>query len=198
MKKLKESTKIIIGMIIGLILSTASYVVAENLIDSKDVVYEDNSNLAAHNVQSAIDGTCTKIDKRLSDIEDKLYTVKSFNVSKRITPNSTATSTPLSYTDIYVTLPANSYCSITGKASYGSHIPYRVSLNSSSTNVIETLSYSDYDLSMEGASETSTTYSIYTENSITVYLWVKYTYNASPVTITEVVGINGFCATKYK
>ena len=76
MKKLKESTKIIIGMVIGLILSTVSYVVAENLINSKDVVYEDNSNLVADNVQEAIDGTCTKIDTRLSDIEDKLYTVK--------------------------------------------------------------------------------------------------------------------------
>ena len=183
-------------MVIGLILSTASYVVAENLIDSKDVIYEDNSNLVANNVQDAIDGTCSKIDTRLSDIEDKLYTVKNLAISRGYEP----TTNELAYTGVSITLPAKSYCSITGGAGYYSHIPLRVSLNSNSTSSNSTLSYSDYSSPQvtDGASINSTTYSVYTENAMTIYLWVKYSYNVNPASKLESLYITGFCATKYK
>ena len=72
MKKLKESTKIILGMVIGLVLSTASYVLAQTIIDSKSVFYKDNSGLAVNNVQDAIDKTCTKFDNNLTNLKKEL------------------------------------------------------------------------------------------------------------------------------
>ena len=81
MKKLKESTKIILGMVIGLILSTASYVLADSIIDSKNVFYKDNSGLAVNNVQDAIDGTCTKFEEKVDTFLDKVYPVGSVYIS---------------------------------------------------------------------------------------------------------------------
>ena len=81
MKKLKESTKIILGMVIGLILSTASYVLADSIIDSKNVFYKDNSGLAVNNVQDAIDGTCTKFSKQIDAFLDKVYPIGSVYIS---------------------------------------------------------------------------------------------------------------------
>ena len=85
MKKLKENTKIILGMVIGLILSTASYVLADSIIDSKNVYYKDNSGLAVNNVQDAIDGTCTKFDNNLANLKkeiiNEMYPVGSIYIS---------------------------------------------------------------------------------------------------------------------
>ncbi len=81
MKKLKESTKIMLGMVIGLILSTVSYVLANSIIDSKNVFYKDNSGLAVNNVQDAIDGTCTKFEEKVDNFLDKIYPVGSIYIS---------------------------------------------------------------------------------------------------------------------
>ena len=81
MKKLKESTKIMLGMVIGLILSTVSYVLANSIIDSKNVFYKDNSGLAVNNVQDAIDGTCTKFEEKVDTFLDKVYPVGSIYIS---------------------------------------------------------------------------------------------------------------------
>lgn len=66
---------VIIGLsIIGSYIST-SYALTENgyAIHSENVEYKDNSNLGVTQVQAAIDGTCTKIDNRLSDIENNNF-----------------------------------------------------------------------------------------------------------------------------
>ena len=189
---MKTNIKIIIGVSIGILISVAScYVLAETLINSKDVVYEDNSGLAAENVQDAIDGTCSKIDTRLANIEDKLYTVKNLYVTDEIVPP-----TDISYTGLYVVIPANSYCSLSGFAEWYSHQPYRVSLNSNTTSSSSTYSFTEYSGVHSSSTSTSTTYSFYTGRSMNIYLWVKYVSSSS--SHTERVGIQGFCATKYK
>ena len=62
-------------------MGTISYVVAESLIDSKNVYYKDNSGLLADNVQDAIDGTCTKFESKVDTFLDKIYPVGSIYIS---------------------------------------------------------------------------------------------------------------------
>ncbi len=197
MKKLKESTKIILGMAVGLVLSTASYVLAQTLINSKDVVYEDNSNLMADNVQDAIDGTCSKIDTRLSDIEDKLYTVKKINGSKVFTSSNTT----LSYTGLSIELPAKSYCSITLNSSYTYGYATTLMLTDSATagfsSRVASNTLGKPDDSNVGPEvlnwSISVSYSTYTEKATTIYAWAKYTDVGN-----NTLYYDGFCATKYK
>ncbi len=80
--KLKERIYVIVGMVMGMILSaTISYTVASTLINSKDVVYQDNSGLGATNVQAAIDGTCTKFNTQLTTLQTTIEN----NVDTKIT-----------------------------------------------------------------------------------------------------------------
>ena len=84
MKKIK--LYIVISVVIGIILSvTLSFCLAETLIESKNVTYVDNSNLKANNVQTAIDGTCTRFSNELANLEktllDKFYPVGSIYIS---------------------------------------------------------------------------------------------------------------------
>ena len=79
MKKFREN---ILFMVIGILISiTFSYVLAENLINSKDVYYEDKSGLLADNVQDAIDGTCTKFESKVDNFLDKIYPIGSIYIS---------------------------------------------------------------------------------------------------------------------
>ena len=65
--KNKLDKKVYIIFLIAIIISiTSSYVLAQTLINSKDVYYEDNSSLAVNNVQAAIDGTCTKFSNGIN------------------------------------------------------------------------------------------------------------------------------------
>ena len=78
--------KILIAFILGAIISVASsYVIAETLINSKDVSYVDNAKLGATNVQAAIDGTCTKFSNDLATLQttiiNKIYPVGSIYIS---------------------------------------------------------------------------------------------------------------------
>ena len=181
---MKTNTKIILGIIIAVLLSTVScYVLAENLINSKDVIYEDNSNLMADNVQEAIDGTCAKIDTRLLDIEDKLYTVKNFSASKTITTSTTNT-----YTGLSITFPANSYCTVTVLAVFSNGQAKAISLTSSITS-----DGSSTIAKSEGGGFLSFTYSEYFNVSRTYYIYATY-QNVSQNNIRY----TGFCATKYK
>ena len=66
---------LIIGIIIGSIFAGyASYAATTYAISSSNVEYKDNSSLGVTNVQAAIDGTCSKIDTRLSSIEKSKLT----------------------------------------------------------------------------------------------------------------------------
>ena len=186
---MKTNSKIILGIVVAVLLSTIScYVLAETLINSKDVVYEDNSNLVADNVQDAIDGTCTKIDTRLSDIEDKLYIFNQINIRQEFT-----SATTLSYTGISIKLPSNSYCTVTGQISLSGGYPSEVRFCYSSTEAYKNSSYSNYTTDST-AWYTSTTYSLFTGNSEPVlYLWAKYNNVSKNGAV-----IYGYCATKYK
>ncbi len=84
--KIKERIYVIVGIVMGMILSTTiSYLLAETLINSKDVTYEDNAGLGATNVQAAIDGTCTKFSNQLTNLQttilNKVYPVGSIFIS---------------------------------------------------------------------------------------------------------------------
>ena len=74
--------KIITAFILGAIISiTSSYAIAQTLIKSADVSYVDNAKLGATNVQSAIDGTCTKFSTELQSFLLKVYPVGSIYIS---------------------------------------------------------------------------------------------------------------------
>ena len=188
MKNLKKNKKFIIVLILAVLISvTSSYVLAETLINSKDVVYEDNSNLMADNVQDAIDGTCTKIDTRLSGIEDNLYIVKQISGYKGITSTK-----EWSYTGLSVTLPANACCSINYYAGWGYNHSTGILVSSSSTIGIQSaLGYTTNQGSEVG--HLAVDISECTTEETTRYIWAKYS-DASP----NGIGYGGFCAIKYK
>ena len=191
MQKLKKNRKIIIGVLIGIIMSsTISYVIASTLINSKDVIYEDNSNLMADNVQEAIDGTCSKIDTRLSDIEDKLYIISNlYNVSRTYTSTQT-----LSYTGASIVIPANSYCSFTVKAVFSNSPPTDLLLCYSPSECGK-----DNDFIEGNFGETKLhnliylTYNEYSEKGTVLYIWASHT-----VVANNRLEVHGYCATKYK
>ena len=87
--KNKIDKKVLFSIIIGIILSLLTNVVAETLINSKDVSYVDNAKLGAANVQAAIDGTCTKFSNELSSFLNKIYPVGSIYISTANTNPST-------------------------------------------------------------------------------------------------------------
>ena len=66
-KSLKVS--IIIAVITCIISISGSYAATNYAISANKIGYSDNSNLGVDNVQAAIDGTCSKVDTRLSNIE---------------------------------------------------------------------------------------------------------------------------------
>ncbi len=80
-EKISFDKKVLFSIIIGIILSMMTNVIAETLIKSADVSYVDNSNLKATNVQAAIDGTCTKFSNDLATILDKMYPIGSIYIS---------------------------------------------------------------------------------------------------------------------
>ena len=85
MKNKLDKKSIIIILIAVIISITSSYVIADTLVNSKDVYYEDNSGLAVNNVQAAIDGTCTKFSDQLTtlkqEILNEVYPVGSIYIS---------------------------------------------------------------------------------------------------------------------
>ena len=82
MKNIKIYIIILVSVLFGVLISiTSSYALAESLVNSKDVYYEDNSNLLADNVQDAIDGTCTKFESKINNFLDKIYPVGSVYIS---------------------------------------------------------------------------------------------------------------------
>ena len=181
---MKTNIKIIVALIIGVILSTFfSCCFAETLINSKDVVYEDNSNLAAENVQDAIDGTCSKVDTRLSDIEDKLYNVKEIKGSKEIT-----TTTDITYTGLSITFPAKSYCTVSIIAMQRFARAVRLVLTAE-----HTLGSSVAESNNTTGNHISIGYSAYFENESTYYIYAQYAAVSS-----NPIYYSGFCATKYK
>ena len=139
-------------------------------------------------MQEAIDGTCSKIDTRLSDIEDKLYTVEEFH--KDLIINST---TDYSYSGLSVTFPEKSYCTITFYAYWNNSAPLGLKVVNSSTN-IRSNNIAEVQEDAFYASILSKTYSSYFETSQTYYVWTKYRLSDT----RNAVGYYGYCATKYK
>ena len=68
---MKKSLKVsILTAVITCIISiSGSYAATNYAISATKIGYSDNSNLGADNVQAAIDGTCSKVDTRLGNIE---------------------------------------------------------------------------------------------------------------------------------
>ncbi len=185
-KKRKLCLIIVASILIGIIASVGiSYALAETLINSKDVVYQDNSNLAADNVQSAIDGTCSKIDTRLSDIEDKLYTVSSSSDGVYFT-----TSTTYSDTGISITLPANSYCSLTVSAFDATSIPRKLGL----VGVGNTASTVQSTNTHQTGGTVSVSYNAYIKQQTTFRIFAMYDKSVTG----NFIKYDYFCATKYK
>ena len=93
MKKVKENTKLILAMFLGLILSTFSYCLADTITNSKNVYYEDNASLGVNNVQDAIDNTCVKFSEEVTnlkadikkDILNETYPIGSIYISTKMT-----------------------------------------------------------------------------------------------------------------
>ena len=194
MQKLRQNKKtiitVIIAVVIAVLISVSScYVLAETLINSKDVVYQDNSNLMADNVQEAIDGTCSKIDTRLSDIEDNLYTIKNISGQKNFISSSSFT-----YTDVSVELPANSYCSITYWLFWGHNYPIGLFVSSSPTIGGSRSLAMAQDAVDYATQRLSVSINEYTGSQpVTRYIWAKYNDSTE-----NTAGYWGFCATKYK
>ena len=185
---MKTNIKIIIGVVVAILVSVSScYVLAESLLNSKDVVYEDNSNLMADNVQDAIDGTCSKIDTRLAGIEDNLYTVKQMKGYKSIT-----STTDWSYSGLSVTLPANACCGIYYYAGFGYNPPVGILVSKSST-VGPNGALSSSTNNNIAAGHVAVDISECTTAETTRYIWSKY-----DVSSQNGVGYEGFCAIKYK
>ena len=58
---------------IGCIISiSGSYAATSYAISANKISYSDNSNLGVDNVQAAVDGTCNRINTKLSVIDNKL------------------------------------------------------------------------------------------------------------------------------
>ena len=186
---MKTNAKIILGIIVAVLLSTVScYALAQNLINSKDVVYEDNSNLVADNVQDAIDGTCSKIDTRLSTIEDKLYTVKDMTMDKNFT-----SSRELSYTGITIDFPANSMCSISVIANWAFACPKVVALSTSASDLRASTTQAIDEGDQHNFGKVELTVNRRFTKATTYYVWAQYDMAAS----NDII-VNGWCATKYK
>ncbi len=186
---MKTNIKIIIGVVVAILVSVSScYVLAESLINSKDVVYEDNSNLMADNVQDAIDGTCSKIDTRLAGIEDKLYTVKDMSYNS---PGFTSSTAPI-YTGTSITFPAKSYCGVVVTSVHSTGSPKDVFLSTSKDELRGIIG--GYDGSNDIVGDTLyISFNEYVSTEKTYYVWASH----HSVGIGR-LEIKGFCATKYK
>ncbi len=189
MKKIKANRKMIIGVIIGIIISgVTSYAVAATLINSQDVVYDDKtSGLGVNNVQSAIDKTCSNIDTRLSEIEDNLYKVQNMYKIQNFTSSKT-----MAYTGVSITLPSNSYCAITVGALWTVGAPLKILLSYSPTVKTQSVAFLGGNNDLD-AGHISVSHITLTGNSQTFYVWAQYTNVGS-----NQVEVSGFCATKIK
>ncbi len=90
MRKLRKNRKTIITVVVAVVIAVfislvSCYVLAESLINSKGVYYEDNSSLGFNNVQDAIDGTCTRFSSELSNLKkeiiNEMYPIGSIYIS---------------------------------------------------------------------------------------------------------------------
>lgn len=71
--KQSKNYKIVVGLIVGMVLSsTYTYAATSYAIESKNISYEDNSSLGVDNVQAAIDGTCTKFSTQLTNLKQEV------------------------------------------------------------------------------------------------------------------------------
>ena len=190
MKKIKANRKIIIGILIGIIISGVGfYAIAATLINSQDVVYDSKtSGLGANNVQNAIDKTCSNIDTRLSEIEDNLYTIKSFD-NLVVIPGTVN----YAYTGVSIDVPANSYCSITATAICNSACPRGIVMHNG-VGDYNSENYAGIEVSSCSTRLSLTYTSHYNENAIDLHIYTKF-FNAGGA---NALSYRGFCATKYK
>ncbi len=191
MRFLKKNKRMIIGItiavVLAVIISTIScYVLAETLINSRDVVYQDNSNLMADNVQDAIDGTCSKIDARLKGIEDELYTIKKI---KEVGDEFTTTM-GYSYTGLSITFPANSYCTVHIGNTWASSKARGLILAGSK----DSISFRVATVNIPEDNNIYVLYSNYFDTETTYYVWARHASDGNH----DIVGYEGWCATKYK
>ena len=98
MSKMKKTIMIIIvtAMITGIISIYGAYAATNYAINASKIGYSDNSNLGVDNVQAAIDGTCTKFSRQLTNLKndvkketiDEMYPVGSIYLSTSLTTAS--------------------------------------------------------------------------------------------------------------
>ena len=60
---------ILIAIITCIVSISGSYAATNYAISANKISYSDNSSLGVDNVQAAIDGTCSRIDSRLNNLE---------------------------------------------------------------------------------------------------------------------------------
>ena len=112
-KHLKNNYKIIIGIIIGVVISGCG-VYAATVISASSIGYSDNSSLGATNVQDAIDKLNTKATTKIKEAEAKCpkgYECNKITLCKRATTLHTETCNQRS---------TSSYCSADGYTASGS------------------------------------------------------------------------------
>ena len=63
---------VLIALITCIVSISGSYAATTYAISASKIGYSDNSNLGVNNVQAAIDGTCNRINTKLSVIDNKL------------------------------------------------------------------------------------------------------------------------------
>ena len=103
----------------------------------------------------------------IEDAKDSALKIANVHSLKGVTNITSATA--ITYTGVSISIPANSFYSVSASAIYGANSPSQLVISGSSTSHLN----SPYGSSESGVHKT-VTMSGYTESAITLYVWAKY------------------------